>query len=164
MSLLEDRSVAMIPTGLLSGAGSLVSGLAKGIGSVASKLLPYANLGLTAYGAYSATKSVAKAAMPGGAPIYGGGGYNMLTGGSSGSIWPFTPGNPYGGIGEPGGIFGGSTQVVPNYSRGGPRLPRQIMVPSPSNPAVQRTYVLAPMVRYRVSVSRAGRRRCSGGR
>ena len=161
--------MAMIPTGLLSGAGSLVRTAAGALGSVATKLLPYANLGLTAYGAVSAAKSLGRSAMPGGAPIYGGGGYSPMYGQSAnvglfGSLNPFTPGSPYGGIGEPGGYFGGGTQVVPQRSAGGFRLPRQIMVPAPNNPSLMRTYVLAPMVRYHVSVRSARRRRCSGGR
>jgi len=42
-------------------------------------------------------------------------------------------------------------------------LPRTVNVPHPTIPNQIETYVRAPRVKYRVSVSRAGKRRCSGG-
>jgi|SRR5882724_1601911 len=163
--------MAMIPTGLLAGLGGLARTAATALAGGATRLLPYANLALGAYGAYSAAKSVAKTAMPGGAPIDYYGGSPMYSSGYSGAnlglnrYLPIpTPGSPYGGIGEPGGFFGGSTQVVPQRVSGGYRLPHQIMVPHPSQPGLMRTYVLAPMVRYRVSIRAARRRHWPGGR
>jgi len=133
-----------------------------------------ASIGLTGAGIASMFAKPKSLAMPGGSMMspYGGG-FPMMSGSpfttgllglgagaAAAGLGPFTPGSPYGGIGEPGGWFGGSTSITP--SRTG-RLPKLVMVPSPSNPSTYVTYVRAPAVRYRVSISSA-RRRCVGGR
>lgn len=116
---------------------------------------------------YSASPYGGAVAMPGGAmagsyalPLLGG----AALGAGMAGLSPFTPGSPYGGIGEPGGFFGGGSQIVPRPRAGGWTMPQQVMVPDPNNPSAVVTYVRAPRVKYRVSVSRAGRRRCAGGR
>ena len=132
-----------------------------------------ASIGLTGAGIASMFAKPKSLAMPGGSamsPYYGGSPMAMgspfttgllgLGAGAAAALGPFTPGSPYGGIGEPGGWFGGSTSITP--SRTG-RLPKLVMVPSPANPSTYVTYVRAPAVRYRVSISGA-RRRCVGGR
>lgn len=58
----------------------------------------------------------------------------------------------------------GGTCIQAYQAPGRMMLPRTVNVPHPSMPGVIETYVKAPRVKYRVSVSRAGGRRCSGGR
>lgn len=167
----------------LSALGSLGSSLGGALGGIAGIAGKLATPALAAASVYSILKPGSGSALPQYQVPYGGGALalpggaglpnvpslgGLLTGGALGAglvgLSPFTPGSPYGGIGEPGGYFGGSTQIVPTQTRSGYRLPHQVMVPSPSNPSTYVTYVRAPAVRYRVSVSRAGRRRCTGGR
>lgn len=79
--------------------------------------------------------------------------------------------------GAPLSLVPGGPSLTPVYSGGptmlqrglaelglgsGTRMPRTIEQQDAAGRT--RTYVLAPMVKYRVSISRAGRRRCSGGR
>jgi len=134
-----------------------------------------AGAGLTALGAYSAIApafqkqrsipafSGGAYALPGGAPTMAGYGLPLALGaGALGAYGLTTPGSPYGGIMEPGGFLGGGSQIVPVPTRGGYRMPHQVMVPHPSQPGNYVTYVKAPPVRYRVSV-RGYKRRCSTG-
>lgn len=54
--------------------------------------------------------------------------------------------------------------ITPRVVQAHLRMPMQVDVPHPTQPGRIVTYVRAPRVKYRVSVSRAGgRRRCSGG-
>lgn len=96
-----------------------------------------------------------------------GGGYAMpnvsttyLPGGAIGGMQSII-----GALGNYDPIFGGAT--VPDAGgaavlRGPSRMPRT--VEGKDAQGRTRIYVLAPMVKYRVSITRAGRRRCSGGR
>ncbi len=150
------------------------------ISTALSALGKLANVGLTGLSAYSLFKGTQTPRIPAysGGPVAFPGGASMgsfalpLLGAGAGALGaaqmagfgPFTPGSPYGGIGEPGGYFGGETQINPVPVRGGYRLPHQVMVPHPSMPGNYVTYVRAPAVRYRVTVRSYKRRHCSGGR
>jgi hypothetical protein len=113
-------------------------------------------------------------------PYYGGGEMNVATGFMPGGpMLPAIAGaglglgalaantglmtaDPYGGLRSP---VGSSQCITPTARAGYLTLPRTVHVPNPNNPSVIETYVKAPRVKYRVSVSRAGgHRRCSGGR
>lgn len=146
------------------------------LSTAASLLGKIANIGLTSAGIYSIFKGGSSSmpvpyggsvAMPGGASSMGSYGLPLLGGAALGAglagLSPFTPGSPYGGIGEPGGLFGGGSQIAPVPVRGGYRMPHQVMVPHPTDPSRVVTYVKAPPVRYRVSI-RPYKRRCAGGR
>lgn len=151
----------------LSALGRLGSGLTSTLGRLATPALAaatvYSAVRPSSSGGYYPAPAGGALAMPGGAslayPLLGAG-----AGAALGGLMPFTPGSPYGGIGEPGGWFGGSSQIVPTQVRGGLRMPHTVMVPHPTQQGSYVTYVKAPPVRYRVSVRGAGRRRCSGGR
>ena len=99
-------------------------------------------------------------AMPGGAMPYGYNGYGS-------SPLSLVPGGPQlipAGVMAPVGPDAGFLEGLANTTGigSGNRLPRT--VEGKDSRGRTRVYVLAPMVKYRVSISRAGRRRCSGGR
>jgi len=107
---------------------------------------------------------VATGFMPGGftLPTLGGGAVAGLGSMVSALGSGLMTADPYGGLRSP---IGSSQCIVPTQRGAYLSLPRTVNVPNPNNPSMIETYVKAPRVKYRVSVSRAGgHRRCSGGR
>jgi hypothetical protein len=166
--------VATVATGFLSSLGSALGSIGSSLGSAIGGLAPLISPGVQLASAVLAAKQPSRlvssagysnagygqAYMPGGmtvpyVPNYGAGGQSGTLGladifGGGGGLFP---------------LLGGSD--VPSTTggavlRGPSRMPRTIEGKDAAGRT--RTYVLAPMVRYRVSITRAGRRRCSGGR
>jgi len=114
-----------------------------------------------AYGGYD-MGMVPTGFMPGGytLPSLGGGALAGL-GSLAGALGQgLMTADPYGGLRSP---IGSSQCITPTVSAQRYVLPRTVNVPNPNNPSMIETYVKAPRVKYRVSVSRAGSRRCCAG-
>lgn len=162
---------------------SFISTSLSALRGIGTALAPIAQTALAAAPAFAPLIAAAVAPKQRGmTPYYGGGDMQMV--GSSfmpgGFQLPTLPGgavaglgslarsfagglmtaDPYGGLRSP---FGSSMCITPTVHEARVTLPRQVMVPNPNNPSVMETYVKAPRVKYRVSVSQR-RRCCAGGR
>jgi hypothetical protein len=163
--------------GLYSGAQSIATSLTGALGG----LTPLISSGLNFGSQLLASQQVSKlqrqgysgyTAYPGGAPMaypFPASGLLGLVPGASGSpaqqagFFGLGSGQPQ--LGPGGTFFGLTAPDSGTYGPPMPRMARQMQVTDARGRI--RTYVLAPMVRYRVSIARAGaRRRCGhrGGR